>query len=70
MRQNEETPQIESRNLTNLMDLMSHESVAYSKAKHYGGLVQDAEAKQAIEQVKQHHRDCFQALEQYLSSHN
>ena len=63
-------PQIESKNLTNLGDLMNQEALAYSKAKSYSPQLTDANAKNIIEQVQNHHKQSFMALDSYLQSHN
>lgn len=63
-------PQIESKNLTNLGDLMNHESLAYLKARTYTSQVSDQKVKGIIEEVKTHRKQSFMALDNYLQSHS
>jgi hypothetical protein len=63
-------PQIESKNLTNLGDLMNHEANAYAKAKTYVPQLGNADSKNIIEEVQTHRKQSFMALDNYLQSHN
>lgn len=63
-------PQIESKNLSNLGDLLNQESLAYLKARTYSTQLTDAQAKGIIEEVKSHRKQSFIALDNYLQSHS
>lgn len=63
-------PQIESKNLSNLGDLLNHESLAYLKARTYCSQVTDANIKGIIDEVKNHRKQSFTALDNYLQSHS
>ncbi len=57
-----------ARDLTNVMDLMSHETVCYQKTKAYAQQVRSQEIKQLLDRVCQHHKQNFTALDEYISS--
>ncbi len=65
--QNQNT--IPSKSLTILGDQMQHEYVACRKAEHYASCFDDAQLKAIANQLAGDHRQRFDRLFSYLSSH-
>jgi len=62
-------PELESKNLTILEDQLNHEALGNKKCDVYSNLFSDANAKNVVMQIAQHHRQRFENLLQYLESH-
>jgi hypothetical protein len=67
MNQQQQKP-MGARNLQNLMDLINHEAVNYKVTKHYSSQIQDTNAKRVVDDVCAHHKQSFDALDQYLNN--
>ena len=63
-------PQIETKNLGIVQDQMYHEALAYKKCCVYSEWFTDQNLKDMVNRAAQHHRDHFNALNNYLNSHS
>ncbi|MDP2891909.1 MAG: hypothetical protein Q8O09_02090 [Bacillota bacterium] len=61
--------QIESKNLTILEDQMKHEALACKKSGVYANYFTDPTLKSLAQDISLQHRQNFDGLFQYLSSH-
>ena len=64
------TPQITSKNLQILSEQMIQEELAYKKCKFYQSCFADSALKNMCCDLATHHKMHFNALMQYLNSHN
>lgn len=62
--------QMVSRDLQNIGDLFSTESLVYQKTKSYIPQIQDANTKQVLQEIINHRKQSFEKLQQYLMSQN
>ena len=60
---------IQSKNLTILEDQMNHEFLACKKAEHYASTFEDATLRSLSGQIAACHRQRYERLFNYLSSH-
>jgi len=67
---NNKQPQIESKNLTILEDKLNHEALAVKKSEVYAEYFADPLLKSTAQQIAKHHRQNFNALLNYLETHN
>lgn len=65
----DQKPQIGSRDLSILVDQMNHEALAYKKCTVYSQYFMDSSLKDIATAAAQHHKQHFDALENYLSTH-
>ncbi len=61
--------ELDSKNLTILEDQLKHEALGNRKCDVYSNLFTDANIKNVVMQIAQHHRQRFENLLQYLESH-
>ena len=61
--------QIESKNLDIIKDQMCHEALAYKKCKIYSSSLNEQPLKDMANNLAQHHKQHFDALHNYLNSH-
>jgi len=66
---NQQQPQIESKNLMILEDQMNHEALAMKKCELYSQYFTDTALKASVNNLAQKHKQHFENLYQYLSSH-
>lgn len=64
-----DAPQIDSKNLSIIEDQLQHEALAYKKCSVYSGYFQDQALKSIANTAAQHHKQHFDALQNYLNSH-
>lgn len=63
-------PQIDAKNLSYLEDTLSYEALACKKFTQYETMLTDPAQKNMVHQLAQHHRQHFDALYNYLQSHD
>jgi hypothetical protein len=63
-------PEIESKNLTYLEDMMAYEALTCKKCMQYEQMLIDPAQKELARQLAKHHRDHFDALFGYLQNHS
>ena len=61
--------QITAKNLTILQDQLNQEALAYKKCDVYSTYFTDPALKNLATQMKQHHKQNFDGLFNYLNSH-
>ena len=61
--------QIDSKSLSYIEDLLSHEALAYKKCRIYSGYLTDSALKDVANNVAMHHKQHFDALQNYMSTH-
>ena len=66
---NSNAPEIDSMDLSILEDQMNHEALAYRKCSIYSEYFSDQTLKDLACAAAQHHKQHFDALENYLNSH-
>lgn len=69
MSSNTGTPKIDSKNLDIIKDQMYHEALAYKKCKVYADSLSEQPLKDMANNFAQHHKQHFDALQNYLNSH-
>lgn len=62
-------PQIEAKELSYIEDTMKQEALICKKLQHYSGMLTDPTAKDLASQLVNSHRQNFDSLFNYLSSH-
>ena len=62
-------PKLDEKNLLYLEDTMNYEYLASKKCDSYSVQFQDQNCKSLSQQLSQHHRQRFDALWNYLNSH-
>jgi hypothetical protein len=62
-------PQIDAKNLSYLEDTLTYEALACKKCAQYETMLTDPAQKNMAHQLAQHHRQHFDALYNYLQSH-
>lgn len=60
---------IDTKNLDILKDQMFHEALAYKKCKVYASSLGEQPLKDMANNFAQHHKQHFDALQNYLNSH-
>lgn len=60
---------IDSKNLDIIKDQMHHEALAYKKCKIYSEILSEQPLKDMAGAFAQHHKEHFNALQNYLDSH-
>ena len=60
---------IDSKNLDIIKDQMQHEALAYKKCKVYSEILSEQPLKDMACTFAQHHKQHFDALQNYLDSH-
>lgn len=63
------SPQIDAKNLTIIEDQLKREALAYKKCSVYSNYFQDPALKNIANTAAQHHKQHFDALQNYLNSH-
>lgn len=66
---NTQSKEIEAKNLDILQDQMHHEALAYKKCSIYAGYFTEQPLKDMANSAAQHHKQHFDALQNYLNSH-
>ena len=66
---NAQTPEIDTKNLGIIQDQMQHEALAYKKCSVYTQYFTDPVLSSLAAQSAQHHKQHFDALQNYLNSH-
>ncbi len=61
--------QIDSKTLSIIEDQANHEAIAYKKCTVYANYFQDKSLQEMAQCQAQHHREHFDALQNYLNSH-
>jgi hypothetical protein len=62
-------PQIEAKNLAYIEDTLAHEALICKKCEQYETMLTDPAQKNMAHQLAQHHRQHYDALFNYLQSH-
>lgn len=65
----EAAQQLDTKNLGILQDQMHHEALAYKKCSVYTQYFTDPALRDIAGQAAQHHKQHFEALQNYLNSH-
>ena len=65
----EASASIDAKNLDIIKDQMYHEALAYKKCRIYSELLDEQPLKDMACSFAQHHRQHFDALQNYLDSH-
>ena len=65
----EASANLDAKNLDILKDEMFHEALAYKKCKIYSELLDEQPLKDMVCTFAQHHKQHFDALQNYLDSH-
>ncbi|MEA4970910.1 MAG: ferritin-like domain-containing protein [Candidatus Pelethousia sp.] len=62
-------PKIDTKNLDIIKDQMYHEALAYKKCQVYANSLSEQPLKDMATNFAQHHKQHFDALQNYLNSH-
>lgn len=63
------SPSIDAKNLDIIKDQMYHEALAYKKCTIYASSLSEQPLKDMANSFAQHHKQHFDALQNYLNSH-